>query len=128
MEDMDLIDWDNLGAAMERLKLQVKVQLVKFMHNWLNTIKQKQRFYRDAIADCTVCTAKNDTWTYLFQCDHDDVVVIGSLAITNFKAELMKLCIAPIIKQVLTYKVLLWCQHPLVDVPQVPDDESGQVI
>eukprot|EP00957_Ditylum_brightwellii_P007637 577350-Ditylum_brightwellii.AAC.1 len=99
MEDMKLIDWDDLCAALERQKLQATVQLVKFMHNWLNINEQKQRFYEDATADCLVCTAKNEMWTHLFQCDHDDAEVIQSLTITKFEMDLTKLGTASIIKQ-----------------------------
>eukprot|EP00957_Ditylum_brightwellii_P080369 6112739-Ditylum_brightwellii.AAC.1 len=55
-------------------------------------------------------------------------MVIGSLAITTFKVELINLHTAPVIKQVIIYKVLQWCKLPLNDVPQVPTDEMGQVL
>eukprot|EP00957_Ditylum_brightwellii_P026392 1996383-Ditylum_brightwellii.AAC.1 len=41
VEEIDLIDWNNVGIALEQQYLNNKVQLVKFMHNWLNIGHQK---------------------------------------------------------------------------------------
>ena len=43
IDKMNLINWDNLGNALECQCLKTTVQLVKFMHNWLNTGHQKQK-------------------------------------------------------------------------------------
>jgi hypothetical protein len=48
---MEEIEWDCLGNALECQKLHTQVRLIKFMHNWLNTGTQKQRFYKDAVSD-----------------------------------------------------------------------------
>jgi hypothetical protein len=62
IEDMNKIDWDNQGPAYERQQLFTKVQLVKFMHNWLNTGYQKKKFDQNAVADCLVCVSQEETW------------------------------------------------------------------
>eukprot|EP00957_Ditylum_brightwellii_P083757 6366382-Ditylum_brightwellii.AAC.1 len=41
IDNMNTIDWDNLGITLEWQRLFNKVQLVKLMHNWLNTGYQK---------------------------------------------------------------------------------------
>jgi hypothetical protein len=46
IDKMNLINWDNLGNALECQCLKTTVQLVKFMHNWLNTGHQKQKLWR----------------------------------------------------------------------------------
>eukprot|EP00957_Ditylum_brightwellii_P010707 811516-Ditylum_brightwellii.AAC.1 len=61
---MDKIEWNRLGNALEHQKLHTQVQLVKFMHNRLNTGKQKQKFYEDTVADCPICCAENETWMH----------------------------------------------------------------
>eukprot|EP00957_Ditylum_brightwellii_P007220 548623-Ditylum_brightwellii.AAC.1 len=65
---MDKIEWNQLGNALEHQKLHTLVRLGKFMHNWLNTGMQKQKFYEDAVADCPICCAENKTWMHMFQC------------------------------------------------------------
>eukprot|EP00957_Ditylum_brightwellii_P206574 15349062-Ditylum_brightwellii.AAC.1 len=74
--DMNLIDWDNLRAVLERQQLTTKMRLVKLMHDWLNMGHQKQTFNEDAVADCPVCDAKKETWTHMFQCQHEDYIAI----------------------------------------------------
>eukprot|EP00957_Ditylum_brightwellii_P203016 15332874-Ditylum_brightwellii.AAC.1 len=81
---MEEIDWESLGAALESQKLHTQIRLIKFMHNWLNTGMQKQKFYKDAVADCPICCAENETWTHMFQCPHDDAISLQSLALTKF--------------------------------------------
>eukprot|EP00957_Ditylum_brightwellii_P000428 33068-Ditylum_brightwellii.AAC.1 len=61
---MEEVDWDSLGAALESQKLHKQIRLIKFMHNWLNTGKQTQKFYEDAIADCPICCTEKETWTH----------------------------------------------------------------
>eukprot|EP00957_Ditylum_brightwellii_P209299 15361137-Ditylum_brightwellii.AAC.2 len=58
---MEEINWDSLGAALESQKMHTQIRLIKFMHNWLNTGKQKQKIYEDAIADCPILCAENET-------------------------------------------------------------------
>eukprot|EP00957_Ditylum_brightwellii_P123717 9431816-Ditylum_brightwellii.AAC.1 len=43
IDGMNKIDWDNLGIMLEGQQLFNKVQLVKFMHNCLNTGYQKKQ-------------------------------------------------------------------------------------
>eukprot|EP00957_Ditylum_brightwellii_P005247 400363-Ditylum_brightwellii.AAC.1 len=47
-----MIDWNNLGCALELQHLHNKVRLVKFMHNWLNTGSQKKKIDKNGVADC----------------------------------------------------------------------------
>eukprot|EP00957_Ditylum_brightwellii_P186835 14226935-Ditylum_brightwellii.AAC.1 len=102
---MELIDWNNVGIALERQHLNNKVQLIKFMHNWLNTGHQKNHFNKNAVAECPICQSVEETWTHLFQCQHKDAIAIQMLALTTFKPELLKLGTAPITKQVMYYKI-----------------------
>eukprot|EP00957_Ditylum_brightwellii_P092876 7070864-Ditylum_brightwellii.AAC.1 len=67
IEDMNKIDWDNLGIAYEQQQLFTKVRLVKFMHNWLNTGYQKKKIDQTAVDDCPVCGAHEETWQHMFQ-------------------------------------------------------------
>eukprot|EP00957_Ditylum_brightwellii_P150415 11454001-Ditylum_brightwellii.AAC.1 len=83
---MEEINWDSLGTALESQNLHTQVRLIKFMHNWLNTGMQKQKFYEDAIADCPICCAENKTWAHLFQCPHDDAISLRLLALTKFQS------------------------------------------
>eukprot|EP00957_Ditylum_brightwellii_P065084 4936924-Ditylum_brightwellii.AAC.1 len=38
---MQQIDWKNLGCALEKQKMYLKIRLIKLMQNWLNTSEQK---------------------------------------------------------------------------------------
>eukprot|EP00957_Ditylum_brightwellii_P194734 14833515-Ditylum_brightwellii.AAC.1 len=96
---MELIDWDDVGIALEQQHLNNKVRPVKFMHNWLNIGHQKKQFNEDAVADCPICHSPEETWTHLFQCQHNNAIAIRTFAITTFKSELLKLGTAPIVKQ-----------------------------
>eukprot|EP00957_Ditylum_brightwellii_P209924 15364357-Ditylum_brightwellii.AAC.1 len=64
MADMDLIDWPNMGAVYDWQKPSTKSQLTKFMHNWLNIGYQKQKFYKDVVSNCPVCTTIHKTWQH----------------------------------------------------------------
>eukprot|EP00957_Ditylum_brightwellii_P183941 14011091-Ditylum_brightwellii.AAC.1 len=71
------------------------------MHNWLNTGQQRQKFYKDAVADCSVWHAKGKTWQHLLQCKHDDSWSIQTAALTQLKSDLLTMKTAPLIKSVL---------------------------
>eukprot|EP00957_Ditylum_brightwellii_P200130 15256622-Ditylum_brightwellii.AAC.1 len=73
---MNVIDWNNLGCALEHQHLHNKVGLVKCMHNWLNTGYQKKKFDENADDDCPVCQTTEETWAYLFQCQHEYALAI----------------------------------------------------
>eukprot|EP00957_Ditylum_brightwellii_P029919 2264243-Ditylum_brightwellii.AAC.1 len=60
---------------------------------------QKQKFYKDAVADCSICCAENETWMHMFQCPHDNAISLRSLALTELKSALIKMRTAPIIQQ-----------------------------
>eukprot|EP00957_Ditylum_brightwellii_P134721 10270916-Ditylum_brightwellii.AAC.1 len=125
---MNLIDWDNLGDASECQCLKTTVQLVKFIHNWLNTGHQNQFFYEDDVVDCPVCHSSTETWSRIFQCQYRDFIDIQTLAITTFKSKLLKLDTAPIIKQVLCYKIAPWCNMLELEILQIAEDEIGEAI
>eukprot|EP00957_Ditylum_brightwellii_P178657 13607833-Ditylum_brightwellii.AAC.1 len=86
---MSMIDWDNLGCTLECQHLHNKVRLVKFMHNWLNTGYKKKIFDENAVDGCPVCQTTEETWTHLFQYQHEDALAIRTLAITMLKSELL---------------------------------------
>eukprot|EP00957_Ditylum_brightwellii_P027408 2072258-Ditylum_brightwellii.AAC.1 len=125
---MEEIEWDRLGNALERQKLHTQIQLIKFMHNWLNTGMQKQKFYKDAVAGCPICCAENETWTHMFQCPHDNALSLRSLALTKFKSSLIKMSTAPIIWQVLYYKVAQWCRLPTITPLRILSDSTGNIL
>eukprot|EP00957_Ditylum_brightwellii_P002644 203234-Ditylum_brightwellii.AAC.1 len=70
------------------------------MHNWLNTGYQKKKIDEYAVANCPVCTSQEESWQHMFQCAHEDLVAIKTLAITTFKSKLIKLETAPIVRDV----------------------------
>eukprot|EP00957_Ditylum_brightwellii_P162075 12339534-Ditylum_brightwellii.AAC.1 len=82
--------------------------------------------HEDAVADCTICLSHEETWTHLIQCQHTDSVALRTLAITAFKFALIKLETAPILRDVLCYKVAQWCKMPPLNVPRIPNDEVGE--
>ena len=41
--NMDSINWKAVGHAKRRLKLNKTIRISKFMHEWLNVGKQKQK-------------------------------------------------------------------------------------
>eukprot|EP00957_Ditylum_brightwellii_P004620 350967-Ditylum_brightwellii.AAC.1 len=49
IDNMNKIDWDNLGIMLERQQLFTKVRLVNFMHNWFNTGHQKKQIDKNAV-------------------------------------------------------------------------------
>eukprot|EP00957_Ditylum_brightwellii_P177341 13508565-Ditylum_brightwellii.AAC.1 len=50
------------------------------------------------------------------------------LALTTFKSELLKLGTAPIIKQVMHYKIMQWCHMPTISAPRIANNEIGEAI
>eukprot|EP00957_Ditylum_brightwellii_P023773 1794170-Ditylum_brightwellii.AAC.1 len=89
IDDMNKIDWDNLGTTLEHQQLFNKVRLVNFMHNWLNTDHQKKQIDKNAVDACPICLDAEETWQLLFQCQHKDSIAIRTLALTLFKSELL---------------------------------------
>eukprot|EP00957_Ditylum_brightwellii_P060114 4565044-Ditylum_brightwellii.AAC.1 len=61
---MDEIDWDNLGKALAAQKLHTQIRIIKFIHNWLSTGTQKQKFYEDVVMSCPVCCLETETWQH----------------------------------------------------------------
>eukprot|EP00957_Ditylum_brightwellii_P069346 5264460-Ditylum_brightwellii.AAC.1 len=123
IDDMNKIDWDNLGIALERQQLFNKVRLVKFMYNWLNTGYQKKQINKNAADTCLICLDAEETWRHLFQCQYEDSIAIRTLALTLFKSDLLRLETAPILREVLYHKVAQWCKLPSIPVPLIPDGE-----
>eukprot|EP00957_Ditylum_brightwellii_P138055 10525136-Ditylum_brightwellii.AAC.1 len=96
---MNKIDWDNLGIMLERQQLFNNVQLVKFMHNWLNTGYQKKQMDKHAVNTCPICLDAEETWRHLLQCQHKDSIAIRTLTLTFFKLDLLQLETAPILRE-----------------------------
>eukprot|EP00957_Ditylum_brightwellii_P091461 6964459-Ditylum_brightwellii.AAC.1 len=61
----------------------------------------------------------------MFQCPHDDAILSRSLAIIKFKSSLIKIQTAPIIQQILYYKVAQWRKMPCILPPRIPSDPTG---
>eukprot|EP00957_Ditylum_brightwellii_P072710 5526381-Ditylum_brightwellii.AAC.1 len=78
------------------------------MHDWLNTGHQKQTFNEDTVADCPVCNATKETWTHMFQCQHEDSIAIQTPADAMFKSILLELKTVLIIKYIKCYKNAQW--------------------
>eukprot|EP00957_Ditylum_brightwellii_P122543 9344861-Ditylum_brightwellii.AAC.1 len=64
----------------------------------------------------------------MFQCPHDDAISLQFLALTKFKSSLIKMSMAPIIRQVLYYKVAQWCRMPKIMPPRIPSDSTGDIL
>ncbi len=43
------VDWAAIGAYMKRLSVSKRAKVVKLMHNWQNTGRQKGLFYESAV-------------------------------------------------------------------------------
>eukprot|EP00957_Ditylum_brightwellii_P179175 13650545-Ditylum_brightwellii.AAC.1 len=112
IDAMNKIDWDNLGTMLECQQLLNKVRLVKLMHNWLSMGYQKKQIDKNAIDACPICLDAEETWRHLFQCQHENSITIRTLALTLFKLELLQIKTAPILCEVLYYKVAQWCKLP----------------
>eukprot|EP00957_Ditylum_brightwellii_P003596 272474-Ditylum_brightwellii.AAC.1 len=96
---MNKIDWDNLGIMLEQQQLFNKVRLVTFMHNWLNTGHHKKQIDKNAVDACPICLDVEETWRHLFQCQHEDSIMIRTFALTLFKSDLLQLETAPILHE-----------------------------
>eukprot|EP00957_Ditylum_brightwellii_P103776 7905806-Ditylum_brightwellii.AAC.1 len=62
---------------------------------------------------------------HMFQCPHEDAISLCSLAIMKFKSSLIKIHTAPIIQQVLYYKVAQWYKMPCILPPRIPSNPTG---
>eukprot|EP00957_Ditylum_brightwellii_P075722 5754805-Ditylum_brightwellii.AAC.1 len=98
------------------------------MHNWLNMGHQKKQIDKNAVNACPICLDVEETWQHIFQCQHKDSIAIKTLALTLFKSELLQIETAPILQEVLYYKVAQWCKLPSIPVPLIPDDKVGDMI
>eukprot|EP00957_Ditylum_brightwellii_P173128 13180186-Ditylum_brightwellii.AAC.1 len=98
------------------------------MHNWLNMGHQKKVIDKNDVNACPICLEMEETWQHFFQCQHEDSIAIRTLALTLFKSELLHLKTAPILREVLYYKVAQWCKLSSIPVPLIPDDEVGDMI
>eukprot|EP00957_Ditylum_brightwellii_P075682 5751734-Ditylum_brightwellii.AAC.1 len=74
---------------------------------------------------CLVCSSKHETWMYLYRCNDADSVTIRTLAITKFQATLLKCKTAPIICDVLTYKLSQWMHLVMGNTPSVHCNNLG---
>eukprot|EP00957_Ditylum_brightwellii_P176782 13466444-Ditylum_brightwellii.AAC.1 len=128
LQQIDEIDWDNLGKALAAQKLNTQMQIIKFMHNWLNTGTQKQKFYKDAIMSCPVFCLETEKWQHMFNCKHEGSTTLCTLALTKFNSALIKMNTAPILCQVLFYKVSQWCKLPCGTPPHLPTDSTGNIV
>eukprot|EP00957_Ditylum_brightwellii_P205635 15344726-Ditylum_brightwellii.AAC.1 len=125
---MEKIDWDNLETALEHQKTHTHIRLIKFMNDWLHTGEQKQKNYEEAIMSCPVCSTDKETWQHLFHCKHEDSVAVRTLTLTKFKSALNKMKTAPIIRQVLCYKVAQQCKLPCGTSPHIPMDATAVLL
>eukprot|EP00957_Ditylum_brightwellii_P041014 3105505-Ditylum_brightwellii.AAC.1 len=128
IDNMNKIDWDNLGTTLENQHLFNKVRLVKLVHNWLNKGHQKKQIDKNAVNTSPICLDAEETWRHLFQCQYKDSIAIRTVALTLFKSELLQIKTTPILQEVLYYKVAQWCKLPSTPVPLIPDDEVGYMI
>eukprot|EP00957_Ditylum_brightwellii_P178599 13604513-Ditylum_brightwellii.AAC.1 len=120
---MNKIDWDNLGTMLEHHQLFTKVRLVKLINNWLNMGHQKKQFDKNTVDTCPIYLDTEETLWHFFQCQHKDSITIRTLTLTLFKLDLLQLKTAPILHEVLYYKVDQWCKLPSIPVPCIPDDK-----
>eukprot|EP00957_Ditylum_brightwellii_P157501 11987318-Ditylum_brightwellii.AAC.1 len=78
------------------------------MHNWLHVGKRKHLMNVSDLRVCPVCSTGHKMWIHLYHCKDADSVAICTLAITKFCATRLKCKTAPIIRDVLTYKLSQW--------------------
>eukprot|EP00957_Ditylum_brightwellii_P139372 10622007-Ditylum_brightwellii.AAC.1 len=107
-EQMDSVDWDSLGSALNRQTLNNQIKLVKFMRNWINTGQQKKNFDELTSNSCPVFEKEKEIWTNIFQCTHSDSAAVNFRAISQLQNDLFKNKNAPIISQILVYKLSQW--------------------
>eukprot|EP00957_Ditylum_brightwellii_P109389 8343877-Ditylum_brightwellii.AAC.1 len=103
---MEETAWDQVGTALTSQKLQTT----------------------DAVADCPACCAEKETWTHMFQYPHKDTVAIHTMALTKFRLALIAMKTAPIIRQVLCYKMGQWCKLLCGDIPQILADTTEEIL
>eukprot|EP00957_Ditylum_brightwellii_P122365 9331885-Ditylum_brightwellii.AAC.1 len=65
---------------------------------------------------------------HMFQCPHEDAILLRSLSITKFKSSLIQIHTAPIIQQVLYYKVAQWCKMLCILPSRIPIDPTGSML
>eukprot|EP00957_Ditylum_brightwellii_P094846 7223164-Ditylum_brightwellii.AAC.1 len=77
---------------------------------------------------CPVCCTHKETWQHLFHCTHDNSFAVRTLTLTKFKSALIKMNTAPIIQQVLCYKVAQWCKLTSGKPPCLPTDATAEIL
>ena len=122
---MDQIDWDTHGKALQRQPTMLRIRLIKFLHNWLNTGEQKVRINSNAVGDCPICGKEEESWMHLLKCEHIKAVTTRTAAVTKLKGDLRRLKTAPIITTVLIYKINQWTGNTSDKPPQIPGNEVG---
>eukprot|EP00957_Ditylum_brightwellii_P062765 4763391-Ditylum_brightwellii.AAC.1 len=125
---MESVAWGLLGKSLQWQCHNNQIQLIKFMHNWLNTGAQKQEFDEHAANCCPVCGTATETWEHLFQCDHDNKMAMKLLSLTRCKINLTKLKTSPTIKTVLLFKIGPWMHLPSQEVPQLCHNDLGPAV
>ena len=71
MEDrvFDMINWEAIGRYMKGMPISKQVKICKYMHNWQNTGRQKQKFAISAGLDTTSEENRNEH-ECTFGCEH----------------------------------------------------------
>jgi len=75
----DDIDWEVHSAALRTFKCQDRHKIIKFIHHWLPTGKRLHRESKGMYPQsCFLCGAQIETNMHLFQCKHNDQVLIST--------------------------------------------------
>eukprot|EP00957_Ditylum_brightwellii_P198692 15144082-Ditylum_brightwellii.AAC.1 len=59
--DMDWMDWNSLGKALDLQTLFNQVHRANFMHDWLHTGTQCATLYENAVEMCPMCGTTTET-------------------------------------------------------------------
>ena len=95
-------------------KLHIQVRLIKCMHNWLNTGEQKEKINPQMPSACPLCTTEKETWSHLLKCQPPEAQNSRLAAFDTLKSALYNEKTAPIVKQVILYKIQQWCGYNTV--------------
>eukprot|EP00957_Ditylum_brightwellii_P057598 4367664-Ditylum_brightwellii.AAC.1 len=95
------------------------------MHKWLRVGIRKHLLNVTDLGVCPVCSTDHETWMHLYYCKDANSVAIRTLAITKFHATLLKCKTAPIINDVLTYKLAQWMLLATGNTPSIHCSNLG---
>ena len=122
----DLVDWDALESALSKEPLSQRVRLIKFMHEWLPTMKRQHRYKMSATALCPVCKKRIETQTHFFRCKHPDSLANFKLQLQRAKKFLEPYRPLPLLWKTITSHLLYQFSSGPPPTDRYPDDSIGR--